>query len=301
MTPDSESRPVGLIAGEGELPVLASDRLIEDGYDVYICYLEGAPPEELRDRSVKTIPFDPGELGSVPAFFTEHDVDELYLLGNVDKTALYDEGNLSSADSTVTNLLDRLPDKGDEYLIKAATKYLSSRGLEVRGIHDLFEDSLMPEGHVAGPAPGDEQQKTIDALKPIARAVADAEVGQTVLGKRQSVVAIEAVEGTQKAIERAGRLAGSGIVMLKSARSDQDPRYDLPVVGLETMRALESIDASILAVEANRVLWLQEDDVRDLADQAGISVVGFTHRSRGIFGRLKQWLNGSFSTSTTPS
>lgn len=281
-------QPVGIIAGTGPLPLLASRRL-NDQHPVYICYLEGEPPEELTEEAAAVTAFDPGELGSVPEFFNENGVDDLYLLGDVDKKTLYDEGNISSADSTVTGLLDHLPNKGDEYLIKAATKYLNSKGLSVRGIDELFGERLMPEGHVAGPSLTEDAETTIKTFTSVARRVADDEIGQSIICNKQSVVAVEAVEGTQQVIERAGRLSGSGCVMIKSARSDQDARYDLPVVGHETVKALAEIDARALAVEAGRILWLQQEESRRLAEESDLSIVGYTHDSTSWFRRFLPW------------
>jgi DUF1009 family protein len=284
-------KPVGIIAGRGPLPLLGTRRL-NDEQSVYVCHLEGDPPEELDEEAEDVTVFDPGDLGAVPDYFNDRGVDDLYLLGDVDKKSLYEESNLSSADSTVTRLLDSIPNKGDEYLIKAATQYLASRGLMVRGIDDLFGDHLMPEGHVAGPELSDSARDTIDTMKPIARRNADDEVGQSIMAKRQSVVAVEAVEGTSRLIERAGQLAGGGCVMIKSARTNQDARYDMPVVGRETVESLAGVDAAALAVEAGRILWLQQADSRRIAEDAELSIVGYHHENTGLLGRFTSWWNG---------
>lgn len=285
------TRPVGIIAGDGQLPVLASKRLVDRGRNLFVCFLEEHPPDQLVERADDVVQLDPARLESVPTFFLDHNVEELFLVGDVDKTSLYDEENIDDADGAVLNILENLPNKGDEYLIKAATRYLSSRGLTVKGIDTLFADQFMPYGHVGGPEPTPQIRQTIRTLKPVGRFSADREIGQTVMGKKQSVVAVEAVEGTRRVIERAGELAGESCVMLKGARSDQDTRFDVPVVGLDTLDQLASAGASALAVEADNVLWLQQEESINVAEASGISMLGFKYKSRGLLGRLKQWLS----------
>lgn len=288
----TSSPPVGLLAGAGQIPRLAAERLSRRGQPIVVCALDPDTPSELRENSRAWIEFDPAEFSAVPEFFLEHGVSDVFLLGDVDKKKLYDRGRLSSADRTIQGLVDRLPDRGDRYLIRAATHYLKKKGLTVQGLDQLFSDCRMTAGRQVGPALSESARKTMEYLLPLARDCADREIGQTILGQEQSVVAVEAVEGTQSTIERAGKLAGEGCVMVKSARSNQDPRIDMPVVGPRTIEALARIHASVLAVETGQILWLEQDRSRELAREADLTVVGVQIPVNGLWRRINRWLTG---------
>ena len=284
--------PVGLVAGSGKIPYLAGERLKSTNCDVYVCALESEIDSRLKEISSSWMQFAPEALADVPSFFHDHDVQYLYLLGNVDKTRLYDDGNYSSAGGIVRTILDRVPNKGDRYLIKAAIRYLENQDLEVRGLDELFSDSLMPPGHQAGPPLDQSARQTIEYLLPLARKSADDEIGQTILGKRQSVVAVEAVEGTEATIERAGRLAGEGCIMVKSARTNQNSRFDMPVIGPETIKTLGEIGARALVAESKNIIWVRQEESSELAERADLSVIGESMPTPGIVRRILQWFNG---------
>lgn len=264
--------PFGLIAGEGTVPRRAVDRFQEQDRDVVVAGLEPATEGTYEDVSAFRR-FEPHELGSVPDFFNDHDVDDLLMLGNVDKSRLHDARQREQADTVVQGILNKVSDRGDLQLLKAAAQYLRVEGLRLRGLDEVFPDWLTPSGHLAGPTESPDES-TVSVLWPLARELADREVGQTVLGAQGSVVALEAIEGTTRAIRRAGELAGKGLTMVKRARSGQDMRFDVPVVGLETVEALVEVGADNLIVEAGMTLWLQRDECRDLAQEHDLRMVG---------------------------
>ncbi len=155
------------------------------------------------------------------------------------------------------------------------------------GIDELFPDWLTPRKHLAGPEPSEESRRTREVLAPVAGWLADREVGQTVLGCRRTVVALEALEGTFECIDRAGSLAGPGCVMVKRARSEQDLRFEVPVTGEETLRKLVDIEASALFLEAGSTVWVERPACRRLAEQHEISLVGWKETPS-----WKRWLPG---------
>lgn len=288
--------PVGLLAGEGRIPLLAARKLREQGRRVVVCCLERSRDPELESLAEHLRVITPGEFGSVPDYFKDHGVNELLMVGNVDKTSLYDEDARESAEDEVVEIIDRLPIKGDENLIKAGARLLRLQGLSILGVDDVMPEYFTPPGPLAGPPMTEENRRTLDVLESLATLLADQEVGQTVSGKKQSVVAVEGAEGTSAFLRRTGELTGPGSVIMKCARSSQDFRYDVPVVGAETFEVLAEIEASAMALEAERTLWVQRERSRRLAEKHNISFVGWENPHKGFW----TWLRGLFSTSTIP-
>lgn len=268
------SEPVGIIAGGGRLPLLVARRLARRNRAVVVCTVAGDPPDELGEVALARRRIDLADLESLPSFFEEHDVREVIMVGTVERTRLYQDDRVARADPAAGELLDALPDKRDINLIEAGADFLREHGFRILGLDEVMEENLTPEGHLAGPSPTDDQKRTLDVLEEVARALVEHDVGQAVAGKRQSVVALEAAEGTDAMIRRAGSLAGPGGVVFKRARPAQDFRYDVPVVGERTVRTLAETEGSVLAMEAERTLWMQRKACRRLAEEHGITLLG---------------------------
>lgn len=270
-----DREPYGVLAGTGRLPELVLNELEEQERSVVLGLLGDRETPERSDSLREVRSFAPEHFGEVPGFFLEHGVSDLVMAGSVDRTVLYDDDRIEDADEVVQSNLDELESHGDEDLIATAVEVLESCGLTVRGIDDVLENYLSPESHQAGPSPEEHQLDTLESLKEISVALADREVGQTVLGKRSSVVAVEAAEGTNRTIRRAGRYVQSGLVMVKAARTGQDYRLDVPVVGESTMQELVDVNADMLAMEAGRTLWVQREECRRLAREHKMTVYGW--------------------------
>lgn len=268
------SDPVGIIAGGGRLPLLVARRFARRGRGVVACTVADDPPDELDEVVRARRRIDLADLESLPPFFQQHDVREVIMVGTVERTRLYADDRVAEADPAAGNLLDALPDKRDINLIEAGADFLRGHGFRILGLDEVMGESMTPEGHLAGPAPTEDQQRTLDVLEGVAGALVEHDAGQAAAGKRQSVVALEGAEGTDAMIRRAGSLAGPGCVVLKRARPGQDFRYDVPVVGERTVRTLREAEGSVLAMEADRTLWVQREACRKLADEHGITLLG---------------------------
>ncbi len=266
--------PVGIIAGDGQLPLLVARSFERQGRGVVVCTVAGDPPDELDEIARARRRIDLTDLESLPAFFEGHDVRDVIMVGAVDRTRLYEDERVARADPAAGGWLGDLPDKRDINLIEAGADFLREHGFRILGLDEVLGDRLTPQGHLAGPALTDPQKRTLEVLRSVAGALVQHDVGQAVAGKRQSVVAVEAAEGTDAMIRRAGSLAGPGCVVLKRARPRQDFRYDVPVVGERTVRNLKEVEGSVLAVEAGRTLWVQREACRRLADEGDITLLG---------------------------
>lgn len=270
-----DESPFGLLAGSGRLPEIVAEQLSDEGRSVVACHLDPDPSETLRSTVDSGRVFSPEQFGDIPEYLNDRGVEDLVMVGTVDRSLLFDDDRLEDADQVVSERVESQATNQDESLLETAVEILEAYGIRVRGLNEVMEDNLTPTGHLAGPELRPEDQKTLDFLGEIGPFLSDHDVGQTILGKRQSVVAVEAAEGTNETIRRAGELAGPGTVMLKVARSDQDFRLDVPVFGQSTLRNLADVEASALAVEAERTLWIERQECRKIADDAGISVLGW--------------------------
>lgn len=283
------SAPVGVIAGSGDLPEIVAQKLREKGNKIVVCSITPDRNGELENKSDVYFSVSPPEFGSVPDRLRSHGVKKLLMVGDVDKTQLYNQEKIEEADETVKDELKQLKNKGDQKIIQVAARLLRLKGLKVIGVNEVLEDYLTPTGHVAGPEARQEELLTLSVIENIAIKLADYEVGQAVIGKKQSVVAVEAAEGTDRLIRRAGELAGNNCVMLKIARSDQDSRFDVPVVGKDTVEELAKIGASVLALEAGETLLVQPAECARIAEESGITILGWERKNRG-WRRIFQWL-----------
>ena len=135
---------------------------------------------------------------------------------------------------------------------------------------------LMPEGVLTKNKPSDDERKDIEFGWKIAKEIGRLDIGQTVVVKNRAVMAVEAIEGTDEAIKRGGKLAGKGAVVVKVSKPNQDMRFDVPAVGLQTLSAMQEVNARVLCVEAKKSLILNKDKLLEEARIAGISIVGYS-------------------------
>ncbi len=284
--------PVAILAGTGSLPLLAARKFKQRDRRVNLYSMTASPRPELREVADEFHQIEPERFGAVPRMLSEDGVKEVLLVGDVDKKKIFDRQVHENADATVKRQLDELSDKGDKEIIRAAARMLKFRGLRVLGVNEILSDRLTPAGHIAGPEPPEDCLATLNKLSSLAVKLVDEEVGQVVTGKEQTVVAVEGVEGTSELIRRSAKLAGPGLVLLKIARSSQDYRFDVPVVGLETIQLLAEADADLLALEADVTLFLQQEKCFQIAEDHNLSIIGWQRSSNSIFGRLKKWFAG---------
>jgi UDP-2,3-diacylglucosamine hydrolase len=267
---------LGLIAGNGRFPFLVLDAARAQGYDVtIIAAREEAFPElgEAAARQKSDIHWiSLGQLGTCVKLLKQAGATRAVMAGQVKHARIFSAGLMP--DATLIKVLSRLPWKNTDGLIGAIADVLRDQGIELIDSTSLITPLLAPAGVIAGRAPTDEQRKDLEFGYRIADAIAALDVGQTIAVKHQAVVAVEAMEGTDEVIARAGHLAGPGVGIVKVAKPKQDMRFDVPVVGFATIQAMRVAGASLLSVDAGRALLLDGEAVRASADEAGICIVG---------------------------
>jgi DUF1009 family protein len=172
----------------------------------------------------------------------------------------------------------KLPFRNTDGLIGAVASVLRDEGIELIDSTALLTPMLAGAGVLTSRAPTDEELADFAFGYQMADAIAALDIGQTVAVKHRAVVAVEAMEGTDEVIARAGRLAGEGVCIIKVAKPKQDMRFDVPVVGLATIRAMQSAGAAALSLDAGKALMFEREELITTADAAGITIVG---RERG--------------------
>ncbi len=260
--------PVGLIAGRGTLPVAVAEGIRRLGRPVICINVQDADPRlgTLADASY-AVPL--GELGGMISALRRHGVREVLLAGKVDKLAALGFVRL---DAHGMQAARRMADFRDASILGMLVTVLEEAGLTVAD-QTRYIGHLVPGPGVLGTrGPSSEETSDIALGLRIAAGVAALDVGQAVAVRRGVIVAVEAAEGTDAMIHRAGALA-PGIVVVKVSRPRQDPRYDLPVVGAQTIEALAASSGTALAVEAGRTILVERDRLVAAADAAGVAVI----------------------------
>jgi DUF1009 family protein len=267
---------IGLIAGNGRFPFLVLDAARALGHDVTIVAArEEAFPELNEAASRHGAPIhwiSLGQLGKCVSLLKEGGVSRAVMAGQVKHTKIFSGGIVP--DMMFLSVLRQLASKNTDGLIGAVANVLKHHGIELMDSTALLTPLLARPGVLTRRPPTEDEEKDFVFGYRMADAIAGLDVGQTIAVKQQAVVAVEAMEGTDAVIARAAQLAGPGVRIVKVAKPGQDMRFDVPVVGVATIRAMQAAGASALSVDAGRTLVIDGDAVISAADQAGISIVG---------------------------
>jgi len=268
--------PLGLVAGAGRLPVAAARALRAANRRIVAVGFEGLTEAALESAVDAMRWLRLGQLEAMAEAFRERGVVRLLLVGKVPKTLLFDGEGLVEPDPQALALIAALRDRADETLLRALADWLAARGFELCPQDGVLQALRVPGGPITRTPPDARALDDLALGRPVLQALGRAGVGQCVVLKQGTILALEAIEGTDATIRRAGRLGGPGATVIKAARPDQDRRFDLPVAGPETIAALVEAGASALALEAGRVLLVEGDEMVAAADRAGIAIWGFT-------------------------
>ncbi|MEK7742027.1 MAG: UDP-2,3-diacylglucosamine diphosphatase LpxI [Nitrospirota bacterium] len=266
-------KTLGLIAGMGELPKLVAEEAREKGYRVFAIGLEPLADKDLSDHvdSVKRISV--GKLGEIIDALKKNHIKEAVMAGKVPKSLIFKSKIIP--DLRTVKLLFSLKDKSDDSILLAIAKELEKDGIKLLNTTDFSSSFMTPEGILTEERLSENEWKDIAFGWKMAKEMGRLDIGQTVVVKDQAVMAVEAIEGTDEAILRGGKLAGEGAVVVKVAKPKQDMRFDVPVVGMNTLKSMIEVNARVLAIEAGKSILLQRKKIIKEADEAGISVVGY--------------------------
>ncbi len=255
-----------LVAGSGDLPKVFLKKAKEKGIEVFVVGVKGItdlPSDEY-------IPL--GKVGRLVKTLEKKGIKDMVLLGKFEHSLIF--SNLLTLDELALKILKKSKDKKPQTIVKTLIEELESMGFEFPDPRPFLEDLLAPKGRISSFDPSQEAME--DGLWgfPIAREIASLDIGQTIVVKDKAVVSVEAMEGTQKAIERAGELAGKGCRVIKTARKSQDFRIDVPTVGPKTLEVIKKIKGDALFLEAGKVYLLEREKMEKLAEKYKIAIYG---------------------------
>ncbi|MGD8353526.1 MAG: UDP-2,3-diacylglucosamine diphosphatase LpxI [Pseudomonadota bacterium] len=261
---------IGVIAGSGDLPVIVARCLADAGRDTYVAALKNAADPSLENEAWETGWYELYSLQGLLEGLKLAGVSKVVLAGKVGHGEVF---STSKFDGLLMDFLQKLKDHRPSTLLGGLVDLLAGNGLPVVPLTDIAPELMPAAGHVAGPALRREQSADLELGWRIARGIADLDIGQTAIVKGGAVVAVEAMEGTDLAIERAGIISRGGLTAVKLAASDHDLRYDVPTVGVDTIENLIEAGCSLLAIEADRSIMLSADRVTELCESAGITLL----------------------------
>lgn len=267
---------LGLIAGNGRFPFLVLDAARALGHDVTIVAIKGETFPELEAAAARE-PRAPlhwislGQLGALLKIFKDAGVTRAVMAGQVKHTSIF-SGVMP--DMTLLSVLARLRSKNTDALIAAVADVMREHGVELLDSTAFLSPLLAKAGTLTARAPNEREQADLAFGYRMADAIAGLDIGQTICVKDLAVVAVEAMEGTDQTITRAGGLAGPGVAVVKVAKPNQDMRFDVPVVGVPTIDVMRAAGATLLSIDAGRTLVLDGDALVAAADAAGIAIVG---------------------------
>ena len=261
---------LGIIAGNGVYPQLLADSARKAGVKKIIAAaFTGETDPELAQHVDLIEWMRVGQLNRLLKFFRAQDIHHAMMAGQIAPKNLFD----LRPDWKALMLLGKLKQRNAESIFAAIANELTNVDMDLLPATTFLEDSLAPSGLIAGPKLSRQEQDDVDLGWKTAKEIAGLDIGQTIIVKNGTVVAVEALEGTNDAIRRSGALAREGAVMVKVAKPKQDMRFDVPVIGLETIRICTEARLRVIAVEAGKTLLLERDSIVDLANRAKISIV----------------------------
>jgi len=272
-----------LIAGAGRFPLEIARSARAAGRRVVACGLRELTDPGIDAAADETLWLHLGEFEALFGAFRSAGVEQVLMAGKVPKAFLWERPEAVKFDATAWRLAGEVRDRADDSLMRAVAGAIESQGFALLDQVSLTPELRAPRGVLGRHTPDDAQWADIAFGWPVARALGGMDVGQSIVVQDRAVMALEAVEGTDAAIARGCALArvseGVGPCVLKVAKPGQDPRFDMPTIGLATIRAMIAGGARALAIEANATVVVDRDALVQEADAAGIVVIGLDDSS----------------------
>jgi len=261
---------LGIIAGNGVYPTLLADAAQKAGVKKTIAAaFTGETDPELAQHVDLIEWMRVGQLGRLLKFFRSQGIHHAIMAGQIAPKNLFE----LRPDLKALMLLGKLRERNAESIFAAIADELAKVEVDLLPATTFLEDSLAWSGLIAGPKLSSREEHDVELGWNAAKEIARLDIGQTIIIKNGTIVAVEALEGTNEAIKRGGTLAREGAVMVKVSKPNQDMRFDVPVIGVETVRIAAESGVRVIAVEAGKTLLLERDAVIALANGSNMSVV----------------------------
>lgn len=262
---------IGLIAGQGELVSLTAAHLRDQGHTVVAVTFNREAAASVAELCDEVQVLKLGQLNKLINFFQARDAEQIYMIGKIHKVNMFRDVR---PDTRALRIWKSIVDRRDDTILIALVEELEREGLPVGRIDRCLSHLLAPRDKISRRAPDRRERADAAFGWKLAKGIGKLDLGQTVVVKDRAPVAVEAIEGTDQTILRAGELAGRGTVVVKVAKPRQDFRFDVPTVGPETIRSLVSAGSSALAVEAGKTLIVRKDELLPLVRKHRIAFWG---------------------------
>jgi UDP-2,3-diacylglucosamine hydrolase len=277
----SKAERIGLIAGNGSFPFLVLDAARAQGFDVIVAAIKEEAAPEIEQHGATAVHWlSLGELSRLIETFQREGVHRAIMAGQVKHKQIFSS---IRPDWKLAKLLLSLGTRNTDSLLGAVAQSLAEEGITLENSTSFLEPLLARAGVLTKRQPTPQEKKNIEYGRTVARQLAQYDIGQTVVVAESACVAVEAMEGTDAAIARAGEIMrslggeastlGRGLTVVKIAKPNQDMRFDVPVVGVKTIEVMRQAGATCLALDAGKCLLLEGDAIFSAADSAGITIV----------------------------
>ena len=259
-----------LIAGDGILPIELAKKVKENGLEIVVISLSPDNRRELSEIADKFYECCPGEVKKIRQIIIDENIKQVSFIGKVSKSLIIKRPKF---DDMAVDLLKKAIKLNDDAVMLMAVEELKKVGAEVLDQTIFIKHLMVPNGVLGNINPTEEQLKDIEYGFEIAKQMGKLDIGQSVVVKNKMIMAVEAIEGTDKCIKRGCRLAKRGAIVVKVAKPSQDKRFDIPTVGLKTLKKMRHNRASVLAVEAGETIMIDRAKVIAYANKHKIAVV----------------------------
>jgi len=261
---------IGLIAGSGKFPLLIAESAKKRGLTVVAVAYKGETAPELADKVDEITWIGLGQFGHLLSAFKSRDVHHVLMAGAITKARMFADVR---PDLKGLKVIGKLLIFHDDDILRAVARELEKEGINVANSTDYLPELLAPSGCFTKRKPNKEEMEDIKFGWMVAKELGRLDIGHCVVVRRKTVLAVEAIEGTDKTILRGGELATEGAVVIKVCKPNQDFRFDLPAIGVNTVSVMSNVNASVLAIEAGKTLVFDKEEMIRLANRNSIAIV----------------------------
>jgi DUF1009 family protein len=262
---------IGIVAGGGRLPAIFAEIARKKGDRVIGIGLKGVTDEALERSVDKLVWVDLSAIQKTVFSLIADRIKKVVLLGKLGKDFFFTRE--AELDADTRRVIEKIGDRKDYSMLTEAAKFLGKFGIEIIDPTSYMQEFVSQKGCITKRAPSKEESDDLSYAGDVAKKLAELDIGQAVAVKNRTVIAAESVEGTDETIRRAGLYSKKGFVVAKAARASQDMRFDVPLVGLETVQALVAAGGTALSLESGKTFLIDKEEIIKLADLKNIAIV----------------------------
>lgn len=260
-----------LMAGDGNLPIAMAKSAAQNGFEVVCISLSSDNVKELKKYCSKVVSYGPGQVNSITKFLQEEGIKQLTFLGKVSKTMLVKRPKL---ERRAIEMLKEMKKLNDDAVMLRIIQEMESIGVTILDQTIFIKNLMVQKGVLTKLAPNEAQNIDIEYGFKIAKQMGGLDIGQSVIMKDRMIMAIEAIEGTDRCIKRGGKLARKkNAVVVKVSKPAQDKRFDIPAVGLRTIKTMKKYGANVLALESGETIIVDADKMIEFANKNNMVIV----------------------------